>query len=173
MDKILVLIDGANIKHTANQLNINIDWKRFTKPFTAWGNIIGRRYYTAIYEDSQGHIHLKQLVDYLEYNGYTVVQKEAKSFSNTSGEVKIKGNMDLEMAIDALTLAHAKRVDQIILVTGDGDFTCLVRALQQLAIKVVVVSSVKTKPPMVADTLRRAADTFVDLDDLRGQIQRR
>src|SRR3546814_13906936 len=86
------------------------------------------------------------------------------------GRRKVKGNMDIELAIDVMEMAP--HIDHVVLFSGDGDFRRLVEAVQRKGVRVSVVSSTKTQPPMVADELRRQADTFVELQDLMPKIAR-
>jgi len=113
---------------------------------------------------------IRPLIDWLDYNGHTVVTKPAKEFTDAQGRRKIKGNMDLELAIDAME--QAQTVDHLVIFSGDGDFTTLVEALQRKGRKVSVVSTLSTQPPMIADDLRRQADHFIDLVSLRSEIDR-
>jgi uncharacterized LabA/DUF88 family protein len=126
-------------------------------------------YYTAIIED-QELSPLRPLVDWLDYNGYTVVTKPTREFIDTSGRRKVKANMNIELAVDVMELA--KHVDEIVLFSGDGDFRSLVEAVQRRGLRVTVISSNSTYPPMIADELRRQADVFIDLATLQPKIMR-
>jgi uncharacterized LabA/DUF88 family protein len=126
-------------------------------------------YYTAIIED-QEHSTIRPLIDWLDYNGYIVVTKAIKEFVDASGRRKVKGNMDVELAVNALELAE--HIDQMVLFSGDGDFRSLVAAMQRRGVRVTVVSTTATQPPMIADDLRRQADAFIDLKELQPKIGR-
>ena len=126
-------------------------------------------YYTAIVEGEE-FSPIKPLVDWLDYNGFTLVTKPVKRFTDPQGHSRYKGNMDVEIAVDMLELAP--HVDQVVLFSGDGDFRRLVQAVQAKGVRVTVISSLKTQPPMIADDLRRAADEFVDLNDLLAEFGR-
>jgi uncharacterized LabA/DUF88 family protein len=126
-------------------------------------------YYTALLED-QEYSPIRPLIDWLDYNGYTMITKPAKEFTDQNGRRKIKGNMDIELAIDMMELAA--HVDHIVLFSGDGDFRRLVESVQRRGVRVTVISTTRTQPPMVADELRRQADHFVDLIDLSDFIER-
>ena len=126
-------------------------------------------YYTAIIED-QEYSSIRPLTDWLSYNGYTVVTKATKEFIDASGRRKVKGNMDIELAVDAMELA--RQVDQMVLFSGDGDFRSLVKAVQRRGVRVTVISSIASHPPMIADELRRQADVFTDLMELRSKLSR-
>ncbi len=164
-----LFIDGANLYATAKALQFDIDYKRLLTLFRQKGQLIRALYYTALIED-QEYSSIRPLVDWLDYNGYTMVTKPTKEFTDSMGRRKIKGNMDIELAVDAMRLAD--HLDHIVLFSGDGDFKSLVSALQQKGKRVSVVSTLQTQPPMVADDLRRQADQFIDLADLETMICR-
>src|SRR6187200_2534476 len=168
-NKIALFIDGANLYATAKLLGFDIDYKRLLTEFQGRGTLLRAFYYTTIVED-QEYSTIRPLIDWLDYNGYTVVTKAAKEFTDASGRRKVKGNMDIELAVDALELAE--HVDQMVLFSGDGDFRSLVEALQRLGVRVTVISTISSQPPMVADELRREADNFIDLVELRSKISR-
>jgi uncharacterized LabA/DUF88 family protein len=126
-------------------------------------------YYTALVED-QEYSPIRPLVDWLDYNGYTMVTKPTKEYTDAMGRRKIKGNMDIELAIDVMEMAQ--HLDHIVLFSGDGDFRRLVEAVQRKGVRVTVVSTIRSSPPMVADELRRQADMFLELQDLAPSIMR-
>jgi uncharacterized LabA/DUF88 family protein len=168
-DKIAVFIDGANLYATAKTLGFDIDYKRLLKEFQSRGTLLRAFYYTAIAEN-QEYSALRPLIDWLGYNGFTVVTKAIKEFIDASGRRKIKGKMDIELAIDAMELAD--HIDEMVLFSGDGDFRSLVEAIQRHGVRVTVISTVATRPPMIADELRRQADVFTDLTELQSRIGR-
>ena len=168
-ERIALFIDGANLYSAARGLGLDIDYRKLLDLFANKGRLIRAFYYTALLED-QEYSPLRPLVDWLDYNGYTVVTKPAKEFTDAQGRRRVKGNMDIELAIDMLELAAS--VDHIVLFSGDGDFRRLVEATQRRGVRVTVVSTIRSQPPMVADELRRQADNFVDLVDLAPSIQR-
>src|SRR5215475_2115862 len=168
-ERIALFIDGANLYAAARALGFDIDYKRLLQLFADKGHLIRAFYYTALIED-QEYSPIRPLVDWLDYNGYTMVTKPTKEFTDTSGRRKIKGNMDIELAIDVMEMAE--RIDHVVLFSGDGDFRRLVEAMQRKGVRVTVVSTIRSSPPMVADELRRQADVFVELDDLSGSIAR-
>ena len=169
LSKIALLIDGANLHATSKTLGFDIDYKRLLKEFQSRGTLLRAIYYTAIIED-QEYSSLRPLIDWLDYNGYTVVTKATKEFIDASGRRKVKGNMDIELAVDAMELAE--HVDQIVLFSGDGDFRSLVGALQRRGVRVTVVSTISCQPPLIADELRRQADVFTDLVELKSKVGR-
>ncbi len=168
-ERTALFIDGANLYATAKALQFDIDYKRLLMLFRQKGHLVRALYYTALVED-QEYSSIRPLVDWLDYNGYTMVTKPTKEFTDSMGRRKIKGNMDIELAVDAMRLSE--NLDHIVLFSGDGDFKPLVAALQQKGKRVSVVSTLQTQPPMVADDLRRQADQFIDLADLEPMICR-
>ena len=168
-ERIALFIDGANLYATSRSLGFDIDYKKLLDVFRAKGRLIRALYYTAIAED-QEYSSIRPLVDWLDYNGYTMVTKPTKEFTDSSGRRKIKGNMDIELAVDAMQLAE--HLDHLFIFSGDGDFRSLVEALQYKGNRVSVVSTLVTQPPMIADELRRQADEFIELADLEEQIGR-
>ncbi|MEA2841183.1 MAG: hypothetical protein QOF41_2513 [Methylobacteriaceae bacterium] len=168
-DRIALFIDGANLYATAKSLGFDIDYKRLLREFQSKGKLIRAFYYTALVEE-QEYSSIRPLIDWLDYNGYAVVTKPTKEFVDSMGRRKVKGNMDIELAVDAMEMAE--HLDEIVLFSGDGDFRSLVEALQRKGVRVSVVSTITTQPPMVADELRRQADEFVDLVHLIAKIGR-
>jgi uncharacterized LabA/DUF88 family protein len=168
-DRIALFIDGANLYSTAKALGFDIDYRRLLKEFQSRGTLVRAYYYTAVVED-QEFSSIRPLLDWLDYNGFTVVTKAIKEFVDASGRRKVKGNMDIELAVDAMQLAP--HVDQIVLFSGDGDFRPLVESVQRRGVRVTVVSTLSSQPPMISDDLRRQADVFTDLADLQSRIGR-
>jgi len=168
-EKIALFIDGANLYAASKSLNFDIDYRKLLKAFQSRGYLLRAYYYTALIED-QEYSSIRPLIDWLDYNGYKVVTKPAKEFTDSMGRRKIKGNMDIELAIDAMEQSDV--VDHLVIFSGDGDFTSLVEALQRKGRKVTVVSSLSSQPPMIADDLRRQADYFIDLTSLKAEIGR-
>jgi uncharacterized LabA/DUF88 family protein len=168
-ERVALFIDGANLYATAKALGFDIDYKRLLALFGAKGQLVRALYYTALVED-QEYSSIRPLIDWLDYNGYTMVTKPTKEFTDATGRRKIKGNMDIELAVDAMELAD--HLDHIVLFSGDGDFRSLVEALQHKGKRVSVVSTLATTPPMVADELRRQADQFIDLATLQSEVGR-
>jgi len=166
-NKIALFIDGPNLFATAKGLGFEIDYKRLLTEFQSRGTLVRAFYYTAIIED-QEYSSIRPLVDWLDYNGYTVVTKAAKEFTDASGRRRVKGSMDIELAVNAMEMsAH---VDEMVLFSGDGDFRSLVEAIQRRGVRVTVVSTMQ--PTLIADELRRQADVFLDLRELQLRIAR-
>ena len=168
-EKLALFIDGANLYGAAKGLGFDIDYKRLLELFARKGVLVRAFYYTAVAED-QEFSPLRPLVDWLDYNGFSVVTKPLKEFTDSAGRRRVKGNMDIELAIDVMEMSAC--VDHVVIFSGDGDFRRMVEAVQRRGRRVSVVSTIRTTPPMVADELRRQADNFIELEDIRAQIAR-
>ncbi len=167
LSKIAAFIDGPNLYGAARTLGFEIDYRLLLKEFQSRGTLVRAFYYTTIIEDEECSA-LRALVDWLDYNGYTVVTKPTKEFLDESGRRRVKGNMNIELAVDAMEIsAH---VDEMVLFSGDGDFRSLVEAIPRRGVRVTVVSTICTQPAMIADELRRQADVFFDLRDLQPRV---
>ncbi len=168
-ERIGIYIDGANLYSTTKALDFDIDFSRLLNEFKKRGRVIRANYYTALLEQ-EDYNPLRPLVDWLDYNGFKVVTKPAREQTDEHGRRRIKGNMDIEIAVDMIEAA--KYVDHIILFSGDGDFGPAIEAAQRRGARITVVSSMRTKPPMIADHLRRVADDFIELVELESLIGR-
>lgn len=168
-ERVAVFIDGANLYAATRSLEFDIDYRKMLAEMKSWGRLLRVFYYTAIVEDDE-YSSIRPLLDWLDYNGFTVVTKNAKSYTDDTGRRKIKGNMDIELAVDALETAP--HIDHAYIFSGDGDFTRVVEAMQRKGVRVSVVSTLATKPPMIADELRRQCDEFIELNNLTGKIGR-
>ena len=168
-ERLALFIDGANLYAAAKALGFDIDYKLLRQEFVRRGKLVRAFYYTALLE-TEDYSPVRPLVDWLQYNGFTMVTKPAREFTDSQGRRKIKGNMDIELAVDAMEMAP--HLEHIVLFTGDGDFRPLVEALQRKGVRVTVCSTIRSQPPMIADDLRRQADTFIELDELREVIGR-
>ncbi|MEM1236035.1 MAG: NYN domain-containing protein [Pseudomonadota bacterium] len=168
-ERLALFIDGSNLYAAAKSLGFDIDYKSLRKEFMGRGKLLRAFYYTALLENDE-YSPVRPLVDWLHYNGFTMVTKPAKEYTDSQGRRKVKGNMDIELTVDAMELAP--HVDHIVLFSGDGDFRPLIEAVQRKGVRVSVVSTIRSSPPMIADELRRQADNFIELDDLRDRIAR-
>jgi uncharacterized LabA/DUF88 family protein len=164
-----LFVDGPSLHYTARALGFEIDFKRLLSEFKVRGALVRAFYYTMIVEDAEFQT-IRPLIDWLDYNGFTVRAKPTKEFDDGEGRRKIKRNIAIELAVDALEIA--KHVDHIILFSGDGDLRALIEAVQRRGVHVTVISTIKTRPPMIADELRRQADTFLELEELRAAVGR-
>jgi len=168
-ERLALFIDGSNLYAAAKALGFDIDYKLLRQEFMRRGKMLRAFYYTALLENDE-YSPIRPLVDWLHYNGFTMVTKPAKEYTDSMGRRKVKGNMDIELAVDAMELAP--RVDHIVLFSGDGDFRPLVASLQRQGVRVSVVSTIRSQPPMISDDLRRQADNFIELDELKDVIGR-
>ena len=168
-DRLALFIDGANLYSASKSLGFDIDYRKLLEEFRKRGVLVRAYYYTALVED-QEYSPIRPLVDWLDYNGFTLVTKPAREYTDREGRKRFRGDMDLEIAVDMMELTP--RCDHVVLFSGDGDFRCLVEAVQRKGVRVTVVSTVKSQPPMASDELRRQADAFVDLADLVDIIGR-
>jgi uncharacterized LabA/DUF88 family protein len=168
-EKIAIFIDGANLYATSRTLGFDIDYRRLLDDFHKKAYLVRAVYYTALAED-QEYSSIRPLIDWLDYNGYKVVTKPLKEFTDSQGRRRTKGNTHIELVVDAMELAD--HIDHFVLFSGDGEFRYLVEALQRKGKKVTVASTVKTKPPMIADDLRRQADHFMELANLSQSVRR-
>jgi uncharacterized LabA/DUF88 family protein len=168
-ERIGLFIDGANLYSAAKSLDFDIDYRRLLEEFRKRGRLIRANYYTALIE-SEEYTPIRPLIDWLDYNGFKVVTKAAKEYSDDSGRRRIKGDMDVEIAVDIVEAANY--LDHILLFSGDGDFRKVVEAVQRKGVRVSVVSTLKSNPPMASDDLRRQADSFVELAELGKLVGR-
>ncbi len=168
-ERLALFIDGSNIYNTAKALGFEIDYKLLRNEFMKRGKLLRMHYYTAV-PDGDDYSPMRPLIDYLSYNGFTVVEKTFREYSDGQGRSKIKGNLEVELTVDAMALGD--KVDHMVLFSGNGDYLPLVQHLKRQGVRVTVASSIKCTPSMVADELRRQADNFIDIDDLREIIAR-
>jgi uncharacterized LabA/DUF88 family protein len=169
-ERVALFIDGANLYSASRNLGFDVDYRNLLEFFRRKAHVVRAYYYSAVLETEE-YSPLKPLTDWLAYNGYSLVTKPAKEFTDAAGRRRIKGNMDIELAIDMLELAP--RIDHAVLFSGDSDFRRLVEAVQRLGVRVSVVSSIRTTPPMVADELRRQADEFLELSEIAPEFTRK
>jgi len=169
-ERLALFIDGSNLYAAAKNLGFDIDYKLLRQEFMRRGKLLRAFYYTALLENDE-YSPIRPLVDWLNYNGFSMVTKPAKEYTDSMGRRKVKGNMDIELAVDAMELAP--HLDHIVIFSGDGDFRRLVEAVQRKGVRVTVVSTIASQPPMIADELRRQADEFIELQDIRDEIGRR
>ena len=168
-ERLALFIDGSNLYAAAKALGFDIDYKLLRQEFIRRGKLLRAFYYTALLENDD-YSPIRPLVDWLHYNGFTMRTKPAKEYTDSQGRRKVKGNMDIELAIDAMELAPF--INHMVLFSGDGDFRSLVEAMQRKGVRVTVISTVSTQPPMIADDLRRQSDHFIDLMTLKPEIGR-
>ncbi len=168
-ERVALFIDGLNLYWSARALAFDIDYRKLLGFFTAKSRVVRANYYTALNEE-QEYSPIKPLIDWLDYNGYTVVTKPLKENGDAATRRKARGSMDIEIAVDMLQLAD--RLDHAVLFSGDADFRRLVEAVQRKGVRVSVVSTIRAQPSLIADELRRQADQFVDLAELAPHVAR-
>ncbi len=168
-ERLALFIDGSSLYAASKSLGFDIDYKLLRGEFMSRGKFLRAYYYTTLLVNDE-YSPIRPLVDWLHYNGFNVVTKTAKEYADSMGRRKVKGNIDMELAVDAMELAP--RVDHIVIFSGDGDFRPLVESMQRQGVRVSVVSTTRSQPPMMSDELRRQADNFIELDDLKDVIGR-
>ncbi|MBU6406256.1 MAG: NYN domain-containing protein [Alphaproteobacteria bacterium] len=168
-DRTGLFIDGANLYSAAKALGFDMDYKKLLQEFRRHGQFVRAKYYTALLDD-QDFSPIRPLVDWLDYNGYSVVTKAAREFTDATGRRRIKGDMDVEITVDLMEAAV--HLTHVFLFSGDGDFVAVVEALQRKGVRVTVVSTMRSQPPMAADDLRRQADAFLDLTEIASLVGR-
>jgi uncharacterized LabA/DUF88 family protein len=168
-ERLALFIDGSNLYAAAKALGFDIDYRLLRQEFMRRGKLLRAFYYTALLENEE-YSPIRPLVDWLNYNGFSMVTKPAKEYTDSMGRRKVKGNMDIELTVNAMELAP--HLDHIVLFSGDGDFRPLVEALQRQGVRVSVVSTIRSNPPMISDELRRQADNFIELMELKDTLGR-
>ena len=169
-DRIALFIDGPNLYAAAKSLGFDIDYKNLLETFRKQGRLVRAYYYTALAED-QEYSPIRPLIDWLDYNGYTMVTKPTKEYTDSTGRRRYTGNMSIELAVNMMEIAP--NIDHAVLFSGDGDFRQLLEAVQRQGVRVTVVSTFRAQSPMVSDDLRRQADAFVELQDLSKDVARK
>ena len=169
-EKLAILIDGPNTFSALKALEIDVDYKALKTEFARRGKLMRALYFTTVWE-TEDHSPMKPLIDWLDYNGFSVISKPSKEFVDSEGRKRYKGSMDIEMAIHALKLA--RYVEHIVIFSGNGDFTPLVETLQDMGVRVSIASTLKTEFPMIADDLRKQADNFIEIEQLAEVISRK
>jgi uncharacterized LabA/DUF88 family protein len=168
-DRLGLFLDGPSLYASSKVLGFEVDYKKLLDFFNHQGRVVRAYYYTAFNDDAE-FTPIRPLIDWLDYNGYSVVTKPTKEFIDHLGRRKVKGNMDVELAIDMLELAP--HLDRVVLFSGDGEFRRLIEAVQRRGVRATVVSTFRSQPPMIAGELRRQADLFLDLAALMHEIGR-
>ena len=169
-ERVALFIDGPSLYHASKSCGFEVDYSALLRIVTNQANLVRAYYYTTIIEH-EDYSPIKPLTDWLSYNGFTTVVKPAKEYIDAAGRTRVKGNMDIELAIDMLELAP--RIDHALLFAGDADLRRLVEAVQRKGVRVSVFSTLQVSPPQIASELRRQADHFVDLADLAPQLSRK
>ncbi len=168
-ERLALFIDGANLYAAARNLGFDIDYRRLRDWFRGKSRLIRAYYYTVLIED-QEYSPIRPLVDWLDYNGYSLVTKPAREYTDHAGRRRIRNSIDVELTVDMMEMAG--HIDHAVLFSGDGSFRRAIEAVQARGTRVTVVGTVRSSPPMAADELRRQADNFVDLVQLRAEFER-
>lgn len=169
-DRTALFIDGASLHHAARNLGFEVDFRSLRTLFEE-NTDFQRAYYYAAMPETDDYSPLKPLTDWLAYNGYYLITKPAREFTDGTGRRRVKGNMDVELTADLLL--QAPRLDHAVIISGDSDLRRAVEAAQGLGTRVSVISSLRTSPPMIGDDLRRQTDTFIELADVAYYFTRR
>ncbi|GBR28547.1 LabA-like NYN domain-containing protein [Kozakia baliensis] len=169
-ERTALFIDGSSLYFTARNLGFDVDYRSLLSFFQSQCHLV-RAYYYAALPETDDYSPLKPLTDWLAYNGYALVTKNAREFTDHSGRRRIKGNMDVELAVDLLE--QADRIDHAVLFSGDADLRRAVEAVQRRGVRVTAVSSLRSTPPLIGDDLRRQVDQFVELSDIAPEFTRR
>ncbi|NVN12354.1 MULTISPECIES: NYN domain-containing protein [Nguyenibacter] len=169
-ERVCLFIDGASLYSASRHLGFDVDYRNLLAFFRAKTHVVRAYYYSAILENEE-YSPLKPLTDWLVYNGYFLVTKTAREFIDQNGRRRVKGNMDIELAVDMMEMAS--KIDHAVLFSGDADFRRLLESVQRQGVRTSVVSSIRTSPPLIGDDLRRQADQFIDLADIAPQFTRR
>ncbi len=158
-----IIIDGPNAKASANAAGFQVDYKKLLDFYSQEFDVFRAMYFTALPPRAvEAPIH--KLTDWLGYNGYNVISKETKEYEQLDGSVKTKGNMDVEITVHTLELS--KHVHELIFFTGDGDFRFLLETVQRSGLRATVIAA----RGVVSDDLRKQADRYVDLADMRNKF---
>ena len=169
LPKTALFIDGANFYATCRDLGWAVDFVKLREYFDQRTHLLRAYYYTTLPESRE--VPLRRMIDFLDYNGYSIATKDVRVFyDEETGEKRVKGNMDIEIALDMLQLAP--HLEQVILFSGDSDFARVVLEVQRLGVNVVVVSSLSESTLAMSDDLRRQADSFIDLTELEEHVRR-
>ena len=168
-EKLALFIDGTSLYSAARGLNLEIDFRKLIQEFRKRGRLLRANYYTTILE-TEDHNPIRPLVDWLSYNGFNTIVKNAREYTDREGRRRVRGSMDLEIATDMLELAP--HLDHLVLFSGNGDFRRVVEAVKAKGVRVTVISSVKSQPQTIADELRREADAFIELEEMADLIAR-
>lgn len=197
-ERLAIFIDGSNFRHaTFNAFGMRVDYSRLLRYFSRDAFLIRAYYYTGEWDDAAISYYLRHVNPadpaavradlerqrdadrrfwrFLDRSGFRVVRKPVRVFRDAQGDVRVKADLDLELAIDMLTLAE--KCDTQVLVSGDGDFVPLVNAVAARAVRVVVLSTqaeeaFQNAHYRASDDLLDAADEFLSIESVRPHIER-
>lgn len=168
MKRIAIFVDGSNFSAACNIVGLRPDYDKIVEYFKHEGDVVGCYYFTAL-PPKNIDAPLRQVVDRLQYNGWSLITKETKTYTIDDRTV-VKGNMDIEIVVQAFRMCN--HVTDIILFSGDGDFKSMVEEIQSRAVRVTAVSvlSRDRNDNMTADELRRQVSRFIDLNEMKSLI---
>jgi len=162
MDRVAIFIDGENIHYSAKHLNMRMDYLKLCKILAGSRRLVRSYFYTAVSNQSEGKI---DFINFLKLNGFKVVTREVKSFSEGDGATRsVRNALDMQMALDVIEMSE--HLDTVVLCTGDGDFRPLVDALVRKG-KHVEVCGLRE---MTSTDLIAGSDVYIDLDSLKNQV---
>lgn len=165
-----LLIDGVALHHASRANGISVDFKRLLQWLRERTRLVRAIYFTALVEEDDEVISVKPLVDWLDYNGYMTVTKAARIYSNEDGTRRVKGSMNVEIAMMMAELAGI--AEHIVLASGDADLIPAVKYVQQRGSRVSVISTLHSRPPCVSDDLRRQTDDYIDIVSIEKHVAR-
>jgi len=166
-EKLAVLIDGHALNAFAYGLGMKIDYRKLKVQFARSSKLTSIKYYAGV-DFSRGENPYVKLLDWLDYNGYRVHIKEARSFVNGDGERNVKGSVIVDLSIDLVLVA--RHVDHVVLVSAHGDLTYPILQAKRLGARVTLLSSLNAEGVRPADELRQVADEFIELETLRDEL---
>lgn len=164
-----VLIDGYNTLSTTKLLKFDIDFRKLLNLFQNKTRLVKIYYFASLRDNPADHDPMIPVIQWMMYNGYNVISKKMNEFMNIDN-IQSKGNMDVEISVTVLEMV--KSVDHIVLFTGDENFRFLIEAVQRMGTRITVCSSMQCQPQIMSDDLRRQADNFIELNNLKSEIQR-
>ncbi|MGG6266980.1 NYN domain-containing protein [Leptolyngbya sp. AN03gr2] len=159
IERVVVLIDGANLFYAAMQLGLEIDYTRLLQCLTKGRSLVRAYFYTGVDRSNDKQ---QRFLLWMRHNGYRVVAKDLIQHPDGSR----KADLNIEMAVDMLTLSQ--HCDRIVLLSGTGDLTYAVDHVAYRGVQVEVVSL----PTMTSDSLINVCDRFVDLSTLKPEIEK-
>jgi uncharacterized LabA/DUF88 family protein len=158
-ERVFVFIDGASLFYAALQLRIEINYTKLLQRLSNGRSLIRAYFYTGVDSNNPKQ---QNFLAWMRRNGYRVVAKELVQYPDGSK----KANLEIELAIDMLTLAGY--CDTVVLLSGNGELSYVVSKVVDRGVQVELVSL----PVMVSNSLRNTVDRFIDLTTFKSDIQR-
>lgn len=160
-ERIGLFIDGISLQHAANVLQMKLDFKRLLQLFQQRGHLVGANYYSVIPPQPAADT-AKPLLDWLSYNGFNVLARS----SPHAGDAENILSLAVDISVDAMQ--RAAHLDHVVLISACRELQSLICALKTMGRRVSVVSTMRGHS--TPDELRRHADIFLDLEELRPII---